>query len=258
MMPQKRIVWIAIPLIAVFWFNSANSSSLTVTGVTVNAGASNTEVGLTTTDGKIEYYIPLSDSAVGTYGVTSIGCGLAGTCSDSGDGSGYDNADALDMNIFFDLSGPPQSAPARLDLVFDDLDLTDINDPNNFFESMSFSFWNGTDFTQLNSTIKSSIDLADPSFTDGVVDASALDPITWSLDLASLGILGDLNNSQSSHNGFWIQLGFGSEFDRNVSNTSEYLSAALTVSAVPIPAAAWLFGSALIGLLGFGKRSKTA
>ena len=31
-----------------------------------------------------------------------------------------------------------------------------------------------------------------------------------------------------------------------------------TVAAVPVPAAVWLFGTALIGLLGFGKRNKAA
>jgi hypothetical protein len=30
----------------------------------------------------------------------------------------------------------------------------------------------------------------------------------------------------------------------------------LSVSAVPAPAAAWLFGTALVGLVGFGKRRK--
>ena len=32
----------------------------------------------------------------------------------------------------------------------------------------------------------------------------------------------------------------------------------LSASVVPVPAAVWLFGSALIGLVGFGKRSKAA
>jgi hypothetical protein len=32
----------------------------------------------------------------------------------------------------------------------------------------------------------------------------------------------------------------------------------LTVSAVPVPAAVWLFGTAMIGLVGFGKRRKAA
>ena len=36
--------------------------------------------------------------------------------------------------------------------------------------------------------------------------------------------------------------------------TNDYAFAAASVSAVPIPAAAWLFGTALLGLIGFGKR----
>jgi len=36
--------------------------------------------------------------------------------------------------------------------------------------------------------------------------------------------------------------------------TNDYAFAGIEVSAVPIPAAAWLFGSALIGLIGFSKR----
>jgi len=40
--------------------------------------------------------------------------------------------------------------------------------------------------------------------------------------------------------------------------TNDYAFAAASVSAVPIPAAAWLFGTALIGLVGFSKRRKAA
>jgi hypothetical protein len=32
----------------------------------------------------------------------------------------------------------------------------------------------------------------------------------------------------------------------------------LAVSAVPVPAALWLFGTGLIGLIGFSKRGKSA
>lgn len=37
-------------------------------------------------------------------------------------------------------------------------------------------------------------------------------------------------------------------------NTNDYAFAAASVSAVPIPGAAWLFGAALLGLTGLGKR----
>jgi len=39
---------------------------------------------------------------------------------------------------------------------------------------------------------------------------------------------------------------------------NDYALAALTVSAVPVPAAAWLFGTALAGLIGFSRRSKAS
>jgi hypothetical protein len=35
---------------------------------------------------------------------------------------------------------------------------------------------------------------------------------------------------------------------------NDYAFAAVTVNAVPVPAAAWLFGSGLIALVGFSKR----
>ena len=41
-------------------------------------------------------------------------------------------------------------------------------------------------------------------------------------------------------------------------STNDYALAAASVSAVPIPAAVWLFGTALIGLVGFSKRRKLA
>jgi len=248
----KRTIWIAIPLIAAFWTNSATASSVTVNGYTVDSVVGNSAVGITS-GGKIKYYIPLTSdgSTSGTYGVNPSTCANgAGTCSDSGSGYGYDDASGLKMNIFFDLSGQPQSASAELDFVFDDLDLTDINDPYKFFESMSLSYWNGSAFASLGSTIKNTSDMA------GDVDVSATDPITWSLDLAS--ILVDLNSSQTNDNGFWIQLGFGSKYDWNGTNTPEYLTASLAVSSVPVPAAIWLFGTALIGFVGMSRKTVVA
>lgn len=48
----------------------------------------------------------------------------------------------------------------------------------------------------------------------------------------------------------------GSLFEDDAQN--DYAVAGAGVSVVPIPAAAWLFGSALMGLVGFGRRRKTA
>jgi hypothetical protein len=41
-------------------------------------------------------------------------------------------------------------------------------------------------------------------------------------------------------------------------NDEAIVDAQIAPSAVPVPAAIWLFGSALVGLIGFGKRRKTA
>ena len=41
-------------------------------------------------------------------------------------------------------------------------------------------------------------------------------------------------------------------------NGGEMYLSAMTVSPVPVPAAVWLFGTALLGLVGFNKRRKTA
>jgi len=69
------------------------------------------------------------------------------------------------------------------------------------------------------------------------------------LDLLSLGgpILGQTIE-------FTAFLGDLLQDDRD----NDYAFAAISVSAVPIPAAAWLFGTALVGLIGFSKRRKAA
>lgn len=41
-------------------------------------------------------------------------------------------------------------------------------------------------------------------------------------------------------------------------NNEEFYVSGMAVSAVPVPAAIWLFGTAFIGLVGFNKRRKTA
>jgi hypothetical protein len=41
-------------------------------------------------------------------------------------------------------------------------------------------------------------------------------------------------------------------------HNNDYAFAGMKVSAVPVPAAVWLFGSAMIGLLGFQRRRRTA
>jgi hypothetical protein len=163
------------------------------------------------------------------------------------------------MNLFFDLNGVADSASAQLDFVFDDLDLQRINDPVGFFESLTLSYWDGLDYVQLNdgSTIFRPGDMLSGDYAGASsVVAPDIDPLFWTLDLGpgGLGLLSLLNNTDD---GLWVQLGFGSYFSGHKGrNTPEYLTAALTVSAVPVPAAIWLFGSALIGFIGVSRRTR--
>jgi len=269
---QKYSTWLALPLVALFWVGAANASTV-IPGIAVGGGGTSftTEIE-PTVNGKTKYYIPLRDQNNGTYGVTPVSeCGswpkvngIAGTCWDKGYGSGYDDADALQMNIFFDLTGVADSADATLDFVFDDLDLQRINDPTGFFESLTLSYWDGSAYQQLNdgSTIFRPSDMTTGDYAGAsTVIAPSIDPLLWTLDLGAggLNLLSLLNNDDD---GFWIQLGFGSKYldehgnPKKGWNTPEQLTASLTVSPVPLPSAVWLFGSALLGFIGMSRRTR--
>ncbi len=71
---------------------------------------------------------------------------------------------------------------------------------------------------------------------------AGVDPTAWTSSSYGVGISGMQN---------------GQLFDVLASDGTNTLISASFVSAVPVPAAAWLFGSGLLGLLGFSKR-KTA
>jgi hypothetical protein len=214
-----------------------------------------------------EYFIPLDADHTGTYGLTPANCGASGvgTCSDSGSGQGYGNADALSMNLFFDTAAVSAGADVQLDIFFADLDLKPINDPTGFFESLTFSYWDSSDpsnshFVNIGGVIQEAAQLTGGVFAGhATVDPDpAVDPFTWRLNLATL----DMDLLDNLANGFWIQLGFGSQYldaqgnPKRGTNTPEYLAANLTVSSVPIPTAFWLFGSALIGFIGMSRRTR--
>jgi hypothetical protein len=249
---------ILLPLLAGLWAGSASAAM--VGGVAVDGIGSETTTGVSS--GSIEYFIPLKRNTSGVYGAANDYDGASscangtGTCSDSGYGFGYNDAGALTMNIFFDLAAIPTIGAAQLDFWFADLDLQSINDPNGFFESVSLSLWDGngdgSSLDLVQGTVKAPGDI-----TAGTLDVGGIDPITWSLDLAALGFLDEVENSRASRQGLWVQLGFGSYFSgMKGKNTPEYLQATLEVSPVPIPSALWLFGSALVGFIGMSRRTR--
>jgi hypothetical protein len=236
-----RIISVTTLLLAFSWINPAISSVTGIAVVDEFSTSTNPVYDELQTDGLIEYFIPLNSADSGIYGVvdpdTPGKCtNGAGTCIDSGTGFGYASADALKMNLYFNLSSLANKDNAVLDIYFEDLDLDPINDPNWFYESVSVSYKNG------NGGILTT--LVGPSIDDTDIPEATQDPFTWNLDLASIGSL---------DNNFWIQLGFGSESNYEASNTEEYLKA--TISTVPVPAAVWLFGTALIGFVSMSRRT---
>jgi len=71
----------------------------------------------------------------------------------------------------------------------------------------------------------------------------------FSLDfLSTLSLGSSLINISAGPGGDWQDAFF------NVQPVADYVGATLSVNAVPVPAAAWLFGSGLIGLIGIARR----
>ena len=181
----------------------------------------------------IPYYIPLSASASGTYGVD------AGASSDSGSGYGYGDSseDALSMYLSFDLSGIPPAPAYAGDLVFHfiDLDLINANDPPGFFEDFQLYFTadNGITWNEASPTI-SQLNTSGTNWS--ATGSTFYQNITFS----------DLVIPQQSY--FLTRLDFSSDYTTTARNTMEKLKAELCIQPVPIPAAMWLLGAGIMGM----------
>ena len=114
---------------------------------------------------------------------------------------------------------------------------------------------NGGNFRQASTSASAFIKTLDPSIgyaatNDIRVDMTNISNTEWatfaiSLDLSDAALVGQI-----------LQFGFNTvttEYD----NSGVYYDN-ITFSAVPVPAAVWLFGSGLLGLVGISRRRKTA
>jgi hypothetical protein len=111
----------------VLLFGSLSPVSADTIGIAVGSVGSAIAVGTTAPDGTINFYIPLTSSASGTYGVSGKGTS-ADTCTTPNCLGG-----SLDMYLRF---APVQIGANILTLNFSDLDLVGANDPTYFLESV--------------------------------------------------------------------------------------------------------------------------
>ena len=86
------------------------------------------------------------------------------------------------------------------------------------------------------------------SFTEGDV----LIAKDSNIDIVSLARIA--NGTDTNNNNLDFQLGCITPGSANIAGTGN--CSATNISAVPLPAAAWLFGSGIIGLTGFARRKK--
>lgn len=244
----------------VFGVTQANAS---INGVAVESATSSDTVGAVDPDGNTVYFIPLSSAATGTFGVTDIGSGvLAGTTSDSGSGTGYADATALNMFVRYDLSSAfVPSAASEITIEFEDLDLDDLNDPSGFFESFRVSYFDDAGVEQaLTDTIT---DLSDGfGFLATGVGASFVsggnnDPLTLTFSGSGLtDIINDVADAGGTYSDeFFLNFHFGSRSSGNNSNTAEKVISSALTSAVPEPGSIAIW-SILVAGVGFARRRR--
>jgi hypothetical protein len=102
---------------------------------------------------------------------------------------------------------------------------------------------------------------SNPALTNGCEDADSCRIVTPFKALGNDVLLAGLTNTADGPGqtdavfpGVFIR----SRASGPIPDSSETFAVWSSVSAVPVPAAIWLFGTALIGLVGFGKRRKVA
>ncbi len=152
------------------------------------------------------------------------------------------NAQAALVN--FTLTGAVTYADAGNLFGLDDTDSVSVvgsfDDSALLGGSGSVSFTSGGSFTVTAGDF--TFDQTDDDLATLVLDAGAFDEFNF---LANIGALGSFD----SMGGF-----FDGDDDNSGTMGGTWTAFSMTPAVVPVPAAAWLFGSGLLGLVGFARR----
>ncbi len=208
---------------------TATNANAGLIGVTVdpsdNSTVGETEFRAALGGVAIRYFIPLEDTS-GVYGVDDSG--NFGLQSDVGNGGG-----TLSMYVLFE----PINIGAQyiLNILFEDLDLENANDPVGFFEAVDVR----------NADNSESLSGGEITEIGGMVTGDADTQQLLSLFLGAI-----------TDDPFLLRLDFKAEFSGNGRNTSEFLIA--EIQEIPLPAAFWLFTAGIAGLGFAGGKQKKA
>ena len=234
MFPERKTLLLAGLVVSSFFNNSAIAAYLDFTDRNTVAALTSITNGfqgaidgigftLTSTDGLVNF----NESYDGS---TDTGCQSGGgplACDTDGAGIGNDEITGLSVN-----SGQVLSLVFDTQVRISSLDFLDLYlnpDPQKGGEQARITVDGATLYT-VNATGTS----GDGGYAN--------------LDLLSMG--GPIVGQTIEFTAF---LGASIQDDRD----NDYAFAAAEISAIPVPAAIWLFGTAIVGLIGFGKRKRT-
>jgi len=230
----RKLGLVAAAALAAGLVSAGPGQAAPVVGVAVGGIGLNTQVGFAPQAragepfyGKtaIKFLIPLDPSNTAcTYGISS--CGMQ---------EDYEYAPFTGqlMKMFFKFA-PVESKPQELKLTFEDLDLTGVNDPYGFKEQINVK------------------DAAGNSISGGVI-TNITSP--YATGNSTGQILTFLLPKVTNPGSLWIQLTLQAKMTvghDKWKNTPEFVRAEL--SAIPLPAAAWLMMTGLAGLVAAGRR----
>jgi hypothetical protein len=156
--------------------------------------------------------------------------------------SGVFNANAASISTF-DNGGAGFDLTANSEIIFDTTNVDTLGVTED-----SFAHLYQINVSESLQTLSSTITFASTAITDAVLSILDMDMTTV---LASTSVSAGVEASLS-----WLMTNPPGEYWVQFSGTlvDAIDSYQLKVSAVPLPAAVWLFGSAMIGMIGFGRR----
>lgn len=203
-----------------------------IVGTVVGAYNSSTPVGSANADGSVNFYALLNGS--GTYGVGGAGLS-ADNCTIS---NSTDNCGGGVLDMWFRFTGVTTGANV-LTLQYNDLDLSGVNDPGYFLESVRIYSNNSTSST---------------AFIDQETDPGVNQPLS---NLNNQLI--QLNLTVTSSPTFYVRTRYVTTFSNSAPN-GQYTNTVETVRAtlVPEPGMLSLLGAGLVAAGWFGRRRRKA